>query len=202
MARRHINEVNAGSTADIAFLLLIFFLVTTTIETDKGLNRKLPPKTPDITTQNIKDKNLFVVLINAKGELLVEDEPMDIKNLKTEAMAFIDNGSGEGDEYCDYCEGLKDKLSSVNPQKAVISVQTDRMTTYKDYVAVQNELVAAYRQLRNREANRLYGISYTALEQLYKDQSFKGNKVLIKQKIDNIRNRYPQNISDAKPATN
>lgn len=199
MLRRNISDVNAGSTADIAFLLLIFFLVTTTIETDKGLNRKLPPKTPDITTQNIKDKNLFVVLINAKGELLVEDERMDIKTLKTQAMAFIDNGSGEGDEYCDYCEGLKDKQSSVNPQKAVIAVQTDRMTKYKDYIAVQNELVAAYHHLRDREANRLYGISYTTLEQLYKDQSFKGNKVLVKQKIDNIRRLYPLNISEAEP---
>lgn len=199
MATRQTNEVNAGSTADIAFLLLIFFLVTTTIETDRGLNRKLPPKTPDIAAQNIKDKNLFIVLINAKGELLVEDETIELKNLKTEAMAFIDNGSGEANESCDYCQGHKDLKSSVNPQKAVISVQTDRMTKYKDYIAVQNEVVAAYNTLRNREAERLYGKSYVELEKLYKDQSFKGNKNLLKQKIDRIRNLYPLNISEAEP---
>jgi biopolymer transport protein ExbD len=199
MNRRHSNDVNAGSTADIAFLLLIFFLVTTTIQTDEGLNRKLPPKQSETKSQNIKEKNLFVILINAEGELLIEDEPIDLKDLKEKAIAFIDNGSGEGDEFCDYCKGVKDKTSSVNPQKAVISVQTDRMTKYKDYIAVQNELVAAYNTLRNREAERLYGKSYVELEKLYKDQSFKGNKALIKQKIDKIRNLYPLNISEAEP---
>lgn len=199
MNRRVNNNVNAGSTADIAFLLLIFFLVTTTIQTDEGINRKLPPKEPETRTHDVKEKNLFEVLVNAKGELMVEDKPIDLKALKDEAIAFIDNGSGEGDEYCDYCEGLKDKQSSVNPQKAIISVQTDRTTKYKDYIAVQNELVAAYIHLRNRESKRLYGKSYAELEKLYKDERFKGNRVLIKQKIDKIRSLYPLNISEAEP---
>ncbi len=199
MNRRHANNVNAGSTADIAFLLLIFFLVTTTIQTDEGLNRKLPPKAPETKSHDVKEKNLFLVLINAEGELLVEDEPMALNDLKDKAIAFIDNGSGEGDEFCDYCKGPKDKTSSVNPQKAIISIQTDRTTKYKDYITVQNELVAAYNDLRNREAERLYGKSYLELEELYNDQSFKGNKALIKQKIDKIRSLYPLNISEAEP---
>lgn len=184
MLRRHTSKVNAGSTADIAFLLLIFFLVTTTIETDKGINRKLPPKTPDINRQDIKDKNLFVVLINSKGELLVENEPLEIEKLKKETIAFLDNGGGTDEETCDYCKGKRDLKSSVNPQKAVISVQTDRLTKYSDYIAVQNELVAAYNSLRNREALRLYGTSFTEMQKLYKDESFKGSKAQLKKRIE------------------
>ena len=82
MAKRSAPEVNAGSMADIAFLLLIFFLVTTTIETDTGLNRKLPPIEENDEDVIIKEKNIFTVLINNRDQLLVEDELMDIKNLR------------------------------------------------------------------------------------------------------------------------
>jgi biopolymer transport protein ExbD len=199
MARQHIKEVNAGSTADIAFLLLIFFLVTTTIETDQGINRKLPSKNPETTSQNIKDKNLFTVLINAQGELLVENEPLDISDLRTATISFLDNGSGEGKEACSYCEGEKNLKSSVNPQKAVISVQTDRLTNYQDYIAVQNELVSAYNDLRNREAQRLYVMSYEKLNDQYKDESFKGSKDQLKERLKAIRALFPLHISEAEP---
>lgn len=199
MVRRNTSEVNAGSTADIAFLLLIFFLVTTTIETDKGLNRKLPPKQKEKTKQDIKDRNLFIVLINAEGELLVENEPLDIKDLEQAAEVFLDNGGGNGKEACAYCKGAKDAESSVNPEKAIISLQTDRLTKYSDYIAVQNELIAAYNTLRNREAQRLYDQSFIEMQNLYKDESYKGNKAKLKKRIEVIRSLFPQNLSEAEP---
>ena len=90
--RKGAPEVNAGSMADIAFLLLIFFLVTTTIETDAGLDRMLPPMEPPEEDVVIKQKNIFTVNINKNGQLLVEDELMQLKGLREAAVAFLENG--------------------------------------------------------------------------------------------------------------
>lgn len=200
MAKRSAPEVNAGSMADIAFLLLIFFLVTTTIETDSGINRKLPP----IQDENeppppLKERNIFIVLINSNGDLLVEDEPMDLKNLKQAAIQFLDNGGGKGDEACNYCRGAKDPASSDNPVKAVISLQNNRLTKYSDYIAVQNELVAAYNELRNREAKRMYGVTFVEMEEMFKNDSYSGNKDKLKERIKVIKDMYPQKLSEAEP---
>ena len=105
MARRKSPEVNAGSMADIAFLLLIFFLVTTTIETDSGINRKLPPMEEQIDPPIIRQKNIFTVVVNKNNQLLVEEELTDIKQLRSLAVDFLDNGGGSGEEFCDYCQG-------------------------------------------------------------------------------------------------
>lgn len=203
MARRPAEEVNAGSMADIAFLLLIFFLVTTTIETDQGINRKLPQIQPDqVDPPPIKKKNIFIVLINQNEELLVEDEIMQIGDLREAAVAFLDNGGGTGEEACNYCQGAADPESSDNPIKAVISVQSDRQTKYGTYIAVQNELVAAYNQLRNRAANRLYGVSFTQMEDNYNDPSWNGDKVKLEEKIKRIQDMFPMKLSEAEPKMN
>ena len=146
MARRSAPEVNAGSMADIAFLLLIFFLVTTTIEKDKGIARQLPPPIEDEQDVILKEKNLFIVNVNKDDQLLVEEELMELKDLRQAAIEFIDNGGAPAGspEYCNFCQGQRSPDSSDNPDKAVISVQNDRLTSYKMYIAVQNELVAAY----------------------------------------------------------
>ena len=89
MAKRAAPEVNAGSMADIAFLLLIFFLVTTTIEKDSGINRKLPPMEESDEDVIIKQKNIFTVLLNGKDQLLVEDELMELKDLRKAATEFF-----------------------------------------------------------------------------------------------------------------
>ena len=200
MAKRAAPEVNAGSMADIAFLLLIFFLVTTTIETDSGITRKLPPiddeqEEPPILEQ----RNIFVVLVNSNGGLFVEDEIMEFKNLRQATIAFLDNGGGLGDEACDYCQGPGITSSSDNPIKAVVSLQNDRKTQYGRYIAVQNELVAAYNVLRDREANRLYNIDFTEMEDLYNDPEFQGDKDKLKEKIGVIKNLFPQKLSEAEP---
>jgi biopolymer transport protein ExbD len=90
MAKRKAPEVNAGSMADIAFLLLIFFLVTTTIETDSGINRKLPPMEDQIDPPIIREKNIFTVVVNKNNQLLVEESLTDIKDLRGLAMDFLD----------------------------------------------------------------------------------------------------------------
>jgi biopolymer transport protein ExbD len=173
MARREAPEINAGSMADIAFLLLIFFLVTTTMDVDKGISRKLPPiiEDPIDKPPPIKEKNVFVVLINSQDNLFVEEDYMDIDDLREAAKEFISNFG-------------KDPASSDNPQKAVISVQNDRGTSYEMFIAVQNELTAAYNELRDEESKKRFGKVYSELN----DKESK-----------EIQNYYPMKISEAEP---
>lgn len=204
MARRENPEINAGSMADIAFLLLIFFLVTTTMNVDSGVSKKLSEKPPaDYVPPVIKEKNIFEVSINRNNELLVEGERMDIKGLKEVAIAFIDNGGGEGKVEngvatgkCDYCKGKKSESSSDHPNKAIISVQSDRLTEYGTYIAVQDQLLRAYSDLRDRLSKERYNIPFSELEERYKDN--KSNQEFKKQ-VEFIKTSYPQIISDAEP---
>ena len=141
-------EINAGSMADIAFLLLIFFLVTAAISSDEGINRMLPRDCPDgmDCASSIKDRNILRIMINNKDEIMVDDKIVSIEALKDLAKGFIDNN---GDGSCIYCNGLQTVNASENPKKAVISLQNGKQTSYKQYVAVQNELTKAYYELRN-----------------------------------------------------
>jgi biopolymer transport protein ExbD/TolR len=210
MAKRELPEINAGSMADIAFLLLIFFLVTTTMDVDTGISRKLPEKQPeDMEPPILKEKNVFVVTVNRNNDILVEGETfMTIDKIRAEAMKFIDNGGGLGNPMkdangnelppaeCDWCEGAKDPASSDHPNKAIISLESDRGTSYGTYIAVQNELVGAYTDLRNRLSEKLYGVSYT---KLLKDAKNNLSNESLKVKIKNIKSKYPQIISEAEP---
>ena len=204
MAKRSAPEVNAGSMADIAFLLLIFFLVTTTIETDSGLNRKLPPMEDQVDPPIIREKNIFTVVVNKNDQLLVEEELIDIKDLRSLAVAFLDNGGGVGDEACDYCQGERDEASSDNPDKAIISLKNNRETSYKVYIAIQNELVAAYNELRNREFLRLYpnvGLNFVDAQKKYDDPRTSANAAEeLKPKLDVVKQMYPQQLSEAEPS--
>jgi len=199
MAKRSAPEVNAGSMADIAFLLLIFFLVTTTIEKDSGLNRKLPPMEEDVDPPIIKQRNIFTVLLNGKDQLLVEEELMEIKDLRAAAIEFLDNN---GDGTCTYCKGPKNSSSSDNPDKAIISLKNDRETSYATYISVQNELVAAYNVLRNRRAlevgpqNGFTDMNFVEMQKNYKDARFVGNKTKLKEVINQIKVDFPQKLSE------
>lgn len=195
-------EVNAGSMADIAFLLLIFFLVTTTIQTDQGINRKLPPidDTERPEDNIVKEKNIFTVLINRNDQLLVEDKLMDIRELRQAAIEFLDNG---GDGSCVYCKGARDEASSDNPDKAIISLQNDAETSYKAYIAVQNELVAAYYFLRDRECKARYGKTFRELEAMFDDPKTKeAQRNRIEPIIKDIQTLFPQKLSEAEPKRN
>ena len=199
MAKRSAPEVNAGSMADIAFLLLIFFLVTTTMEKDSGISRKLPPIEESEDDVIIKQKNIFTVLLNGKDQLLVEDEIMEVKDLKAAAVEFLDNG---GDGTCNYCRGIKNPSSSDNPDKAIISLKNDRETSYKTYISVQNELVGAYNVLRNRRALEIgpqqgfQDMNFIQMQKSYKDVKWVGNKTKLKEIIDQIKIEYPQKLSE------
>lgn len=198
--RKGAPEVNAGSMADIAFLLLIFFLVTTTIETDAGLDRMLPPIEPPDTDVVIKQKNIFTVNINKNGQLLADENLMDIKDLRKAAMEFLDNG---GDGSCNYCKGKKDASSSDNPSKAIISLKNDRETKYGTYITVQNELVGAYNDLRNREAQRLYGRDFVDMEAEYLNPETPSSvREELKDKVKNIQDLFPQKLSEAETSSN
>ena len=201
MARRSAPEVNAGSMADIAFLLLIFFLVTTTMEKDKGISRQLPPIQENSEDILIKEKNLFIVLVNKNDDLLVEDEPIELKDLRQAAIDFLDNGgaSSNSPEYCNYCKGKKDPSSSDNPDKAIISVKNDRLTSYNMYIAVQNELVGAYNFLRNRESQRLFGWKFTEVKALIDAGTFVGNRSKVEENLKAIQKLYPLKLSEQSP---
>jgi biopolymer transport protein ExbD len=204
MARRKAPEVNAGSMADIAFLLLIFFLVTTTIETDSGLNRKLPPMEDVVDPPIIKERNIFTVVVNKFNQLLVEEKPLELAELRNEAVKFLDNGGGKGEEACSYCLGDRSPESSDNPEKAVISLKNDRETDYKVYISVQNELVAAYNQLRNREFTRLnpkLGLDFVQADKIYNDpRTTIAEKERLKPLLSEVKLLFPQKLSEAEPS--
>ena len=204
MAKRDIPEINAGSMADIAFLLLIFFLVTTTMDTDSGIVRKLPEIQPDQkNAPPVKVRNILEVNINRFDELLIEDEPAKIEDVRQIAIDFIQNGAGKSvsGKFCDYCEGKKVEYSSEHPSKAIIAVQTAQTTSYGMYISVQNELLAAYTELRNRYAKRYLtgkykGLSYSDLLNLQKADKENAD---VKVALETIKKAYPEILSDAEP---
>lgn len=177
MAKRSKNrmsaEVNAGSMADIAFLLLIFFLVTTTINIDTGIPILLPPpvleEMPD--PPPIKERNILKVLVNSNDQLLVEGALLSIDDLRSKTVEFLTNPN-------------KALNLPENNDKAVISLKNDRGTSYNTYITVQNELRAAYREVRDETSKSKYGKLY---EELDKDQ----------QKV--VKDIHPQKISEAEP---
>lgn len=195
-------EVNAGSMADIAFLLLIFFLVTTTIGVDQGINRLLPRYEPDPVVPDINERNILTVLVNKDNQLLVNERIVELKDLRQTAIDFIENN---GDGSCVYCLGKKDPKLSDNPQDAVISLNNDGQTSYQTYIAVQNELVGAYNYLRDRESKKRYGISFSEMDYIYNDPASKAKEGLIddlKPKVEKIQELVPLRLSEAEPKKN
>lgn len=207
MARRETPEINAGSMADIAFLLLIFFLVTTTMDVDAGISRRLPEKTPDhIKPPVIKKRNVFQVIVNRNNDIMVNADYHKVNEIKELAIKFIDNGGGEGNPIklfgetkgtkCTWCKGEGSSESSVHPNKAIISIKTDRSTEYGTYIAVQNEIGAAYTFLRDRLAKEKYGQTFT--EMVKEDLNNKANpNPTLKKRIKEIKAMYPEIITEA-----
>lgn len=172
--KRKIQEINAGSMADISFLLLIFFLVATTMNTDAGLQRMLPPM-PDENQQtqdmDVKERNLMKVYISKANNIMVstqmeENQVIDIHQLKDKAKEFVLNPFD--------LESLPEKEPTeielpnggkwVYPVSAgVISLQNDRGTVYNTYIMVQNELTRAFNEVRNEVALRKFGVPFSEL---------------------------------------
>ncbi len=203
MARRQAPEINAGSMADIAFLLLIFFLVTTTMDVDMGISRRLPEKTPPNQKPPVlKMKNVLEIAVNKNNQILVEGKDyVKVDQIKQIAIDFIDNGGGVGKTVdgvpgkpCDWCQGKKDPASSDHPDKAIIALESDRSTDYGVYVSIQNELVAAYAELRDRLAKKEYGKTYKELLKMQESGDTKSESLAAK--IKNIKKKYPEIISE------
>ncbi|MGB3618630.1 MAG: biopolymer transporter ExbD [Catalinimonas sp.] len=180
MARRQRDEVdvNASSMADIAFLLLIFFLVTTTIASDKGLPILLPPKNEQEQEIKLNQRNVFVVLMNSSDKLLVEGEPLDIKRLKESVKAFLTNN------------GVNPELSD-SPKDAVVSIKADRGTSYEVYIAVLDQVKAAYHELRAASV----GITTQEYLELEPDKNERDDRL-----FDRSREAFPMQISEAEPS--
>jgi len=194
MGKREISEINAGSMADIAFLLLIFFLVTTTMDTDKGLIRKLPPPIdePQDDQDKVKQRNIFEILVNANDQLLVEGEYIQVTELRAKAKEFI-KSDPSNPEMPEYKPTEIEGLGMLPVSKQIISLQNDNGTSYEMYIKVQNELVAAYNELRNEFAQQKFNKSYTELVQ----KSVASEAA--KQKMKAVKKFYPQRISEAEP---
>lgn len=185
MARMN-PEINAGSMADIAFLLLIFFLVTTTMDVDTGLRRLLPP--PINKNQPppppVNERNVFVVLVDQNDRLLVRGELGDIRELRERAKEFLLNRSGDP-KMPERVMREVENLGEVEVSKGIISLQNDRGTSYQMYIAVQNELAAAINDIRNELSQEKFGLRFDDLT----DQSL----------VTAIRQAVPMAISEAEP---
>jgi len=202
--KRELQEINAGSMADIAFLLLIFFLVTTTMDVDTGLMRVLPPPIlEDVPPPPpVNKRNVFVVLANAQDNLLVEDEYMQVEDLKDAAKEFIIGyPNNPGDERFPEFKVAgnepeknaliikywgKDKAIS----KQIVSLQNDRGTSYELYIAIQDQLAQAYQEVRDEVAKERFGKSYDELQNGDDDQ---------KEQAKAVKKLIPQRISEAEP---
>ena len=182
---RAVPEINAGSMADIAFLLLIFFLVATTMDVDSGLTRKLPPwsETPPEDDVKAHRRNVFTVLINSNNQLLVQNEWGDIKQLKKKVKEFIVNAKDDPNmpekEYKNVTF-----FGNYPVSKQIVSLQNDRGTKYEMYLKVQNEVVAAYNEVRNELSLKKFGKKYDDLNE---------------EQAKAISEIYPQRISEAEP---
>ena len=184
---RSVPEINSSSTADIAFLLLIFFLITTSMDTDRGLARRLPPPPEKDQKQDdiiVKERNVLPVRLNSNDQLMCGKDYISIKQLRQRAKEFIANPYNDEKMPEKHKKTLPFFGDVMVPEKHVISLQNDRGTSYQAYIDVQNELVAAYNELRNELAQEKWQKDYN---QLSEDQ----------QKA--IRDYYPQKISEAEP---
>ena len=187
--KRTMPGVNATSTADIAFMLLIFFLTTTSMNTDKGLARRLPPPPdPAMKKQDnlkVKERNVLQVRINKDNQLMVGSEYLEVSQLKAKAKEFIANPNDDVNLPEKHVKNIPLLGGDVMvTENHVISVTNDVGTTYQAYIDVQNELVAAYNELRNEAAKANFGKDYAECD----DDQKKA-----------IRDFIPQKISEAEP---
>jgi biopolymer transport protein ExbD len=183
---RPIPEINAGSMADIAFLLLIFFLVTTTMSTNSGVQSKLPPLPEDEqkTVVDVKERNVLVVLVNKDNNIAIKGHPIELKDIYEKTREFILNPNNSDNlpekELKKDIPYFGDRMVS----KGIISLQADRNTEYNKYLQVQNELRRAINDLRNEISKQKFG-------KLFDD--------LSESQQDAVSLIYPLNISEAEP---
>lgn len=179
-------QINSGSMADISFLLISFFLLTSSINTDLGISRKLPPPLdPNVKPPEIKQRNIFTVLLNSNDRLLVEGKPGDISTLKDQTKEFLTNPSNNPELPEMEMKSIPNLGDVLLPKSAIISLKNDRGTSYEMYLKVQNELTAAINELRDELCKQKFGIKMAELKN--EDQ------------INAIKAAIPVSISEAEP---
>ena len=187
MAKRAVPEINAGSTADIAFLLLIFFLVTTTMDTDSGIVRKLPPPVENNDEQaDVKDRNVLKILVNSHDMLLIDGKPGNINYLKDKTIDFMSIHLNN-DDYPEVKEIEVEELNGkkIWVSKGIISLKNDRGTSYDMYIQVQNELARAFNEMKDEMSVNIYNTKY--------------NQLIKKDEIKVINKLVPVRVSEAEP---
>jgi biopolymer transport protein ExbD len=185
MARK-MPQLNTGSMADISFLLLTFFLLTSSINTDMGITRRLPPPPdPNVEPPKLKERNIFTVLVNQNNRLLVENRPSDITLLRMQAKEFLENPSNSPDLPEKELVSIPYLGEVFIAKNAIISLKNDRGTSYDMYLQVQNELTAAINELRDKMSIEKFGVKFSALT----NDDY----------IDAIRKAFPVTISEAEP---
>lgn len=186
MGKKKTPAINSSSTADIAFLLLCYFLMTTTMGSQTGLSRRLPPmpdKDQKVEDQKVNRRNIIVVKINSSDRIMAGLDPIDISQLKDKIKEFLSNPTNDPnlpEKETQDIEGYGEYPVS----KGVISLQNDRGTSYQAYIAVQNELVKAVNELRDDFCRKAYGKPFAAVTE--------DEQAIAKKAI-------PQNISEAEP---
>ena len=191
MSKRAVPEINAGSMADIAFLLLIFFLVTTTMDVDTGIIRKLPPPVENNQDNvDVKDRNVLKILVNSHDRLLIDGESGDVRMLKDKVKDFMALHP-DNDKYPELkAKFIKQLNKEVMVSKGVISLKNDRGTSYGMYIQVQNELARAFNEMKNEKSLQMYGVKY---KQLVDDNKIKAINALVPVPISEAE---PENIGD------
>lgn len=181
-------EINASSMADVAFLLLIFFLVATTMDIDSGLNRVLPPWSEKQTeAPDIKERNLLLVHVNKYDQIAVQGEIVDISQLKDRAKEWVLNRDDDK-KLPEKKEEKIDFIGNYMVSQGVISLQNDRGTSYQRYIEVQNELTRAFNEIRDELSMAHFGKPFLELS---------GDA--DKPKQDAISKAVPLKISEAEP---
>lgn len=182
--RRAAPEINAGSMADIAFLLLIFFLVTTTMDVDSGITRRLPPPVDSPDNVKVKERNVLNVLVNKNNMLLVNGVPGDIRTLKDVAKEFMTPHYPDDPNYPEVEEQTIKYIGNFHSSKGVISLKNDRGTSYDTYIQVQNELARAFNEIKEELSVNKFGTKLSSLS---------------KEKLEAINEAVPVRISEAEP---
>lgn len=186
--RRQVPSLNTTSTADISFMLLIFFLVTTSMDTDRGLMRLLPPppKTEQQQETKVKERNVLNVSIDDSDRLFCNGQPVTPAELRRRVIAFVENADGDAALPEKHPVDIPLLGRCMTTAKHVISVQTDRNTSYDAYFQLQNTLVLAYTQLRNALAQQRFGRPY---------------RLCTPEQREAVGRYYPMRISEAEPTT-
>lgn len=182
--RRRNPEINSGSMADISFLLLTFFLLTSSMGTNHGITRKLPPlANPTAQAPSINKRNIFNVFINKSDRLAANNKLIDISQLRQEAKLFLSNPQNSPNLAEKRTEKINE-LGTVYVSKGIISLKNDRGTSYNMYIKVQNELTAAVNELRNELALQKFGKKFDALNAIQQEA---------------LQMAIPMSISEAEP---